>query len=246
MSGDPTRAAGLAGWSPILLCVRRILGVSVLATVVLLAGCRSETTSSEDSLAVVSESDPGRVADAVADCSQGPPASAPLTAFHQSMPDGVVGTVYNESDDDLYVSIGWNFATACRVAAGTSTAFAGSDWARSVELFISRNIEPDPRSGTYVWLVDPMTWYPTGTVQGFRFLEPGSKVRERCEPDAGKERDFKEGDEQSYDDAALGALTITRLPDDGKAAREWAGTTSMAVNDWARIDVRIWRVGDCS
>ena len=115
-----------------------------------------------------------------------------------------------------------------------------------VNLFISHNSEPGERSGTEVTLRDTVYWYPNGAVQGFRFLKPDSNERKMCAPDAGKERDFSEGDERTYDDDALGKLKITRLPDDSNAARAWTGVTDAHVDDWARMDVRIWRLGNCS
>ena len=219
----------------------RSLVVSIVAASALLAACGSGATAP-----VESGSASGDVASAIADCSQGPPAQASLRDDPTKIPDGVVGTLYNETPGEVYVSIGAHFNDMCRLKPGASTVFAGSGWLYGVDLFISRNAEPGERSGTEVTLRDTIAWYPNGAVQGFRFLKPGSNERNMCRSEAGNERDFSEGEEHSYDENALGKLTITRLPDDSDAARKWAGVRDAHVDDWARMDVRIYRVGNCS
>lgn len=219
----------------------RSLAVPIVAASVLLVACGSSATAP-----VESGSGSGEVASAISDCAEGPPARGSLKDDPTKIPDGVVGTLYNETPEAVYVSIGRYFNDMCRLAPGASTVFAGSGWLYGVNLFISRNSEPGERSGTEVTLRDTVYWYPNGAVQGFRFLKPDSNERRMCTSDAGKERDFSQGDERSYDDDALGKLTITRLPDDSNAARKWTGVTDAHVDDWARMDVRIWRLGNCS
>lgn len=221
--------------------MRLLAAMSVVAALALLAACGSSATAP-----IESGSASGEAASAVADCAQGPPARESLKDDPTKIPDGVVGTLDNETPGEVYVSIGAHFNDMCRLAPGASTVFAGNGWLYGVNLFISRNAEAGKRSGTEVTLRDTVWWYPHAAVQGFRFLKPGSNERTMCRSDAGNERDFSEGEERSYDEDALGKLTITRLPDDSRAAREWAGVTDAHVDDWARMDVRIYRVGNCS
>ena len=213
---------------------------AAVAALALLAACGSSATAP-----VESGSAPGEVASAISDCTQGPPAQASLRDDPTKITDGVVGTLYNETPGEVYVSIGAHFNDLCRLKPGSSTVFAGSGWIYGVNLFISRNAEPGERSGTEVTLRDTIAWYPNGAVQGFRFLKPGSNERNMCRSEAGNEHDFGEKEERTYDDDALGRLTITRLPDDSDAARKWVGVTDAHVDDWARMDVRIYRVGNC-
>lgn len=75
--------------------------VSALAAA-LIAACGCSTSAP-----VQTASASGEVASAIADCAQGPPARCPLNVskYDRFEFDGVVGTIYLETEEPVYVSI---------------------------------------------------------------------------------------------------------------------------------------------
>ena len=106
--------------------------------------------------------------------------------------------------------------------------------------------DPAVYTGTQVMLIDGDLDFPDGIAQGFRFTRDGSEIRKTfCKPPAGEARSSREDASSAYRDDEIGVLAITRLPDDEDAANAYSGKDFLA-DDWARMDVRIWRIGDCS
>lgn len=229
----------------------RFVPALLASAALMLSACGSSATAPAES--PVSSAVAGGVASEVSDCAEGAPARNPL-GFGSVGNDGVVGTVYNDTSQNVYLHNGTEWpgsqdknAIPCRLAAGKSTSFSGSTSSTDdVELYISAEENGQSRAGTKIGMNDVLISWPRVVVKGFSFRHPGWEREWNCTTDASKNVNISEGQTEAYDDPALGTLTVTRLPDDGAAAREYVGTDSSKVDDWARIDVRISRVGACA
>lgn len=221
--------------------------IALTGAAVILSACGSSSTAPVES----ASSDAGAVAGNVADCPEGPPARSPLS-FGKIGQDGVVGGLYNDTGQPIYVTNGTetptdNIETPCRLGPGKATFYSGSNLGgNDIELYLSAEDNSFNRAGTRVNMSDGIAFWPQVWVEGFSFRHPGWSREWNCTPDESKRINISQGQSQSYDNYELGKLTVARLNDDGAAAREYVGTDSSKVNDWARIDVRISRLGGCS
>ena len=206
--------------------------IGALTAGILLAGCGSAASTPAP---VESSSSGGEVAAAIPYCPEGPPARGDFKSFKDTYRanDGVVGTIHNTGDFDLGITRGLHDSPDCYLAPGKSVVFAGWQWMR----FKIRErgwYEYDgpgkykyQGNGTYFELSDPDYSLPTVTLGGEESYCP-RQVQEKA---------------LAEDEWYYGAIDVHRLPDDAAAAREWSGVDSPKVDDWARIDVRVLRVG---
>ena len=225
-----------------------VLAGSAVALLLSACGQGSTTTAPVESASSAVAS--GAIASADL-CPEGPPARGSL-ADGRYESDGVVGTVSNQTGAAVWIS---NQApkpsmaverevtrTPCLLEAGKSAVYSGSDTA---VLYISA--APTNRTGTRIGLLDPLAWYPSASVTGFK--EPfvndnyscGAGYLDAVDFSEGASRDFEATNGAGY----TGKVTIVRLPDDEAAANEYTGRT-FDTDDWARMDITIFALGSCS
>ena len=191
-------------------------------------------------------------------CPEGPPARESLTnKAYQYGDDGVVGTVTNNTGAAIWITndapvtgarediTRARLRTPCLLEAGKSVVYAGNTLA---EMYVSAT--PTARTGTHISLVDPDLGYPYASVTGFK--EPYVKISDNssCGADYGDNKaKLSEGESRDFDATNgagyTGKVTVTRLPDDEKAANDFTGSTT-GTDDWARMDVTISSLGYCS
>lgn len=222
-----THATGSAVPVPAYRAAMRLMLATVLSTAILVAGCGSNSATPAP---VESSSQAGEIA--AATCALGPPAQG---QFRQTSSgtggDGVVGAIYNDTLSTIRVGHQYSTEAPCPLKPGERMAFAltGSNTA----LFAVREGES---VGAVVFLVDPFAGYPTAIVSGF-------SGREGCGSEYSSPG-LEEGQEWRSSYWASGSVVVKRLNDDGAIARQWSGWDSWKVDDWARMDVRIERLGE--
>jgi hypothetical protein len=228
--------------------------IAALATGVLLAGCGATASTPTP---VESATASGEVASKIASCKEGAPAE--LFKYGTDKHDGVVGTIYNQGTADLVVALANEWpgtpddpkTPRCYLAAGKSVVFAGGnqgDTAGTAIRFVIYDRawydlpsdSPDKRrfsrNGTVVALTDPLIGFTAVRLGGFN---------------VGGKEDFCPKDEWSTMMIELlttlgdGWLKVVRELDNKAAAREWTGTDSWTVNDWARMDIYVTKGGAC-
>jgi hypothetical protein len=206
--------------------------IGALTAGVLLAGCGSAASTPAP---VESSPSGGEVAASVPDCPEGAPARDGFrTDIDES--DGVVGTIYNDTSEALGVTPWWR--AICRLGPGRSVVFAGGTEVEEQDggdspaqpAYFTITRLGDTTVKTKVELDDPNVGWPRGAV-----------TVSSCETVF--TRGLSEGQAWERDSRELGHVTIARLDDDADAARRWSGSDSWWVDDWARIDVRVLRVG---
>ncbi len=185
-------------------------------------------------------------------CPEGPPARSPLVNDSYDN-DGVVGTIANNTGADIWISndAGPNsyrgvmpekHRAPCLLAPGKRAAFAGS---MDAVLYVSST--PTNRSGSRVYLFDPDMGYPAASVTGF--TEPFGMDNYSCGANPLEYIDFSEDESRDFEATNgagyTGKATVSRLPDDEKAANEYTGSTT-GTDDWARMDITIFALGSCS
>jgi hypothetical protein len=203
----------------------RMVVVGSLVTGVLVAGCGSTASAPSP---VESSSQGGEVAAASGGCPVGAPAQGQFREFDGEY-DGVVGTVYNDSGSAIDLGRLGSRDAACVLAPGQSVAFA----ARPTEAFYA--YLPGQNKGTVVTVYDPPMGYPRADVSAY--------ANGKWCGTTGTSSFLGEGESWGTDTALWGDVSVKRLPDSADAAREWSGSSGH-VDDWARIDIRIERVGD--
>ena len=209
---------------------------ALAAVTALIAACGSSSTAP-----VESASASGEVASAIADCPQGPPARDHLKTGDVDNA-GVWGTLTNETTEPVFVANGWDRAPSCRLTPGASAAFAGSRWSVDVSLVITQEAKPGQPSGTNIGLKNVLFG---GTPDVYSYAS-GSSGRIDCGSEDSSGRELTSGSSITYGSPVTGKVTVTRLANDSAAAREYVGIDSPLLDTWARIDVRIVRLGICS
>ncbi len=208
------------------------------AIALLLSACGQGSTATAPVESASSAAASGAIASADV-CPEGPPARG---WFRDNVygDDGVVGTVTNNTGASVWVIHGTH-RTPCQLDAGKGVAYSGDIQA---EIFVAAT--PEARSGTYIRLQDLYLGYPIANVTGFKeFLayddSCGADYREEFRLSEGESKDFDATNGAGY----TGKVTVTRLPDDEKAANEYTGSTD-GTDDWARMDVTVSALGYCS
>lgn len=215
----------------------RLASASALAAATaLLAACGSSATAPVEPASVS-----GEVASAIVDCPQGPPAREHLKTGDVDNA-GIWGTLNNETTESVFVANGWDRSTSCRLAPGASVAFAGSRWSMDVSLVITQEAKPGQPSGTNLGFKNVLFG---GTPDVYSYAS-GSSGRIDCGSEDSSGRELNVGSAITYESPVTGKITVTRLANDGAAAREYVGIDSPLLDTWARIDVRISRLGICS
>jgi len=205
----------------------RPLLVSFMATGLLLAGCGASGSTPPP---VESASQSGEVAaNEASDCSLGPPAQGQLREFTERDNDGVVGSIYNETGSTLAIGQFRKGKAPCLLGPGQRIAFALRSY---TPIYV---IPAGDRGGTLVTLDDPIIDYPRVFLNGY-----GDSMY--CDPTL-TSPDLGEGESWDSDTRMSGKLQIQRLDDDEDVARQWSGSSGH-VDDWARMDVRIYRAGE--
>ncbi len=211
------------------------------AVALLLSACGQGSTATAPVESASSASASGAIASADL-CPEGPPARGSLTdkGGIQYGPDGIVGTVSNQTGAAVWISHGTK-NTPCLLEAGKGVVYAGDV---STDIYVSAT--PEGRTGTYIKLKDPNLGYPYANARGFK--EPFTNDNSTC--GAGYRDDgFSEGESRDFeatnDSGYTGKVTIVRLPDDENAANEYTGQTAFT-DDWARMDITIFALGSCS
>lgn len=236
--------------------MRMLTIVAGLMLVLSACGASSSGTASSEA-PVESATASGEVASQIASCKEGAPAE--LFKYGTDKHDGVVGTIYNEGTADLVVALANEWpgtpddpkTLRCYLAAGKSVVFAGGtggDSAGTAVRFViydrtwydlpsdSPDKRRSGRNGTFLALTDPSMGFTRVRLGGFK--------------EGGKE-DFCPKDEwtqmmiERFTTLGDGWLKVVRKVDDKAAAREWSGTDSWTVNDWARMDVYVTKGGAC-
>ena len=208
------------------------------AVALLLSACGQGSTATAPVESASSSAASGAIASADL-CPEGPPARGSLTDNNYGN-DGVVGTVTNNTGAAVWIGKGVT-STPCLLEAGKGVVYAGDV---SAEFLVSAT--PEGRSGTYIRLKDPDLGYPEANVTGFKEgmasgdYACGAGYRDDGLSE-GESRDFEATDGAGY----TGKVTVTRLPDDEKAANEYTGSTT-GTDDWARMDIAIFALGSCS
>lgn len=209
----------------------RMTIVGALAVGVLVAGCGS---SGATSAPVESSSASGQVASSIPNCQEGAPARGEFrTGTHHY--DGVLGAIYNDTSGALEVK---QWKEACRLEPGRSVAFAVGTPAGESNGGLIRPRNPEDFTITSasggvaveVEVDDPNMGWPIATVKAASCQKAESPG-------------LSEGQSWQENSQGNGEIRITRLEDDADIAREWSGTDSWSVDDWARIDVRVVRMG---
>jgi hypothetical protein len=203
----------------------RLVIAGSLAAGVFLAGCGSTTSSPPP---VESTSQSGGVAAAAGNCLVGAPAQGQFREFDDEY-DGIVGTISNDTGSAIDIGRLGARDAACVLAPGQGVAFA----ARPTEAFYA--YLPGQGKGTVVTVYDPPMGYPRADVAAYA----AGKWCGTTETSSF----LGEGESWGTDTALSGDVSVKRLPDSADAAREWSGSSGH-VDDWARIDIRIERVGD--
>ncbi len=233
-----------------------VLAGSAVALLLSACGQGSTTTAPVESASSAVAS--GAIASADL-CPEGPPARGSLTNFggDGEREDGVVGTVTNNTGAAIWISNDTatsqkgggtrraRLRTPCLLEAGKSVVYSGN---RGADIYVSET--PEDRTGTHISLRDPDLGYPYASVTGFK--EPYVYVEDNssCGADYGANETYLSEGESRYFHANNGAgytgrVTVTRLPDDEKAANEYTGW-DVYTDDYARMDVTISSLGYCS
>lgn len=239
----------------------RAVVVAGVAAGLVLAGCGSPGQSGESAAPVESESASGEVATYFGDCPEGHPARDALAGVtypgrSSAAHDGVVGTIYNDTTNTIRVmSDSVNDNGSCSLKPGKNTMFAGSMGKRETRYWLSP-LEVD-NYGEMFWVY----LYSEGQegVTAVGFWDPNSgdpqvfaserkySTGEACPPGEkpATTGEMEEGFADSLTGDAIGALWVTRLRDDKDVARQGTGWDGWAVNDWARVDLRVYELGKC-
>ena len=244
--------------------------LSVVAAGVLLAGCGA----AESSTPVASDGASGAPA-ALSDtpCPQGPPARGGLLGTEDIGQDGVVGTLRNGSDAPIFVR-GLTDSVPCRLDPGQGVAFAGSDFPESIRERAGDGALPnwfprgkDGHGGSSVFanfygvdsaiLVTPssdrgapgVAIAPLDPTMGRPWVWTVYRTESGATcPTAEGVLDtggLSEGQEYVLAGPAPGEVVVKRLNDDKDAVRQWSGSSDSKVDDWARIDLTVKRIGSC-
>lgn len=242
-----------------------VIGFTV--TAMLLTACGATSSTQESAAPIASASDSGAVAQAVADCAAGPPASGELLNGVTDNPrhDGVVGAIYNKTPGDLFVSRmsdaansagvyqeGYTTGLWCRIPKGGSAAYA---WSRGYEkqllitakqitrTNVGRGWDWDPFRGLLVSAKDPNAGFSTVSISGMAIVDSATEQERRPREEEYQKRDepIGEGDTRTLKNHD-GTVEFYRHEDDGAIAREWTGKDTWAVDDWARIDISVTRI----
>ena len=174
-------------------------------------------------------------------CTPSPPPQSRLRANTDDN-DGVVGTITNTQNEiaspysgqpsDLIITrrIPEGMQWVCYIEPGKSTPFAFGDGVefgiglRSWLVDLTDEKDKSGRGWLHLKLEDPTFGYPSVTwwcpLYAWSDEDGGAKSKR-----------LSEGE-----DAVMGY--VRRLPDEAAAAREFSGTKSSNVDDWARIDIR--------
>jgi len=237
--------------------------IAGLAVGLALSGCGSAGRSGESSAPVESVSASGEVVGGsgiVKECPEGHPARGVLSAVtfpgrSSAAHDGVVRTIYNDTDHTIGVDSDGTGEISCFLNPGRNTMFAGSMGVReSRSVHMPHEVK---EASEMFWLYLSARMHQGVTAVGF--LDPNrgepqvfasqrvSNLHSACPPD---EKPTSTGEmEQASHEAltgdAIGALWIERLRDDKNVARQGTGWDGWAVNDWARIDLRVYELGSC-
>ena len=233
--------------------------LSVVAAGVLLAGCGASTSS----IPVESGTASGAPAALThTPCRAGPPARSGLLGTEDIGHDGVVGTLRNGSDAPIFVR-GLTDSFSCMLDPGQGVAFAGSSFAASIDEFpgLPRWF-PNGKSKNFLEVDLPILVTSSreanapGVVimpQDPRMGRPSVWTLYRTEsgatcPTAEGVLDtggLSEGQEYVLAGPAPGEVVVKRLNDDKNVVREWSGSSNSKVDDWARIDLTVKRIGSC-
>ena len=203
----------------------RLVIAGSLAVGVLVAGCGSTASTPPP---VESTALDGGVAAVAGNCPVGAPAQGQFREFDSEY-DGVVGSIYNDTGSAVDIGRLGGREPACVLAPGQSVAFA----ARPTEAFYA--YLPSQDKGTVVTVYDPPMGYPRADVAAYA----NGKWCGTTETSSF----LGEGESWGTDTALSGDVSVKRLPDSADAARQWSGSSGH-IDDWARIDIRIERVGD--
>jgi len=207
----------------------RSLIIAGLASGLLLAGCGSTASTPAP---VEAGSQTGEMAAASADCPLGPPAQGQFQVYSGMGNDGVVGSIYNDTMQTIDIGHRSSVDKPCALKPGERMAFSASS--PYGEAFFA--VRQGANVGALVTVSDPSVGYPSASVSGF-------SGRDGCGAEDSSPG-LREGQEWRSSYLASGAVTIKRLSDDGAAARQWSGIDSWKVDDWARMDIRIERLGE--
>ena len=217
---------------------RSVAAVASLGALFLLSACASSTSTD---VAVESSSASGDVAGSVSRCPDGPPARFPLKdKMWSPLPDGVVGAIYNRTANNIFV--GYPNEGLCYIESGGRAAYSVVEKLSANDnyvptLTISNNAAG--ASGVCVAAVDPENGYPGVMVTGRpSCMEAMSASRDR--DDDVQDRMSTLGEGEKVELRSGNTLIIAqRLEDDASAAKEWTGSDTFAVRDWARIDLTV-------
>ena len=226
----------------------------------LLTGCGAAASSTP----VASDGASGEPA-ALSDtpCPEGPPAQwkgLQGTSWHIGE-DGVVGSLRNSTAGPIFVH-GLTDSFPCRLESGRGVAFAGSElpgtiverWGVSslpswmprkftgvdMAIWVSSSRDRDA-PGVVIMPQDPSVGRPSA------FTLYTTEFGHTC-PTAEGVLDtggLREGQEYVLAGPAPGEVVVKRLNDDKNVVREWSGSSNSKVDDWARIDLTVKRIGSC-
>ena len=237
----------------------------IIASVVVglgLAGCGSSGQSAESptqsSAPVESISASGAVATYFGECPEGHPARDALSAVtfegrSSAAHDGVVGTIYNDTEQPIEVRT--DMLGSCDLGPGKNTMFAASMGEREGRYYLVPREVEDYNKMFWLYLSSPTTTGETAV----GFLDPNTGeprvfasqrsavTQAACPPGQGVKSsgDLYPGGAERFVDTSIGYLMAKRWPDDKNVARQGTGWDGWAVNDWARIDLVVHRVGTC-
>ena len=213
------------------------LAAASVGVLLLLTACGS--TAATDP-AVQSASDSGAVAGGASACPSDPPARKPLKDKNwYPLRDGVVGAIYNETSNTIYV--GFPGQGICGIAPGGYAPYSVTEQVSQYDNWVYPLIvsaTADGYNGVCVAAVDPDVGYPGVLIVG----------KPACSNTLSASREYDDVQERmstlSEDESVElrngnTVIVATRLEDDGDVAKQWTGSDTWAVTDWARIDLRV-------
>lgn len=213
------------------------LAAASMGVLLLLSACGSSTTPDSS---VESASGSGAVAADASACPSDPPARKPLKDKSWfPLRDGVVGAVYNDTADTIYV--GFPGQGTCALEPGGHAAYSVveqvsmyDNWVYPLE--ITRTTNGWRR--VCVAAVDPDIGYP-----GVLLVDKGYCANllsaSRNQTDVQEQMTTLSEDESVELRSGSTVIAANRLEDDGDVAKQWTGSDTWAVTDWARIDLRV-------
>lgn len=217
--------------------MRSVITALAITASLVLAGCGTSEGSADSQAPLQSMTADGAVAGDPR-CHAGPPPMGRLqnNPYGVGKDDGVVGAIYNDSAEPIYIKVKDHRDNACRLDPGSRAAYMGVDFFM-LEIYAFDSVS-SPFSR--LRLADPFIGRPSA------FLDGPFKLGQSCAQQRGYDVDgMKEGTGSTLGDGAgAGVVEVNRLNDDKNTAIEWSGIRG--AGDWARIDVRVKSAPVCS